>query len=50
MATFDDQIQAGYRTFCMKPSQHTDDLAEVRAICDQMVSYLATLDHLLKRG
>ncbi len=22
----------------------------VRAICDQMVSYLATLDHLLKRG
>ena len=44
MTTFGDQMQAGYTTFCMKPSQHTDDIAEVRAVCDQMVSYLAELD------
>lgn len=43
MATFGDQLQAGYTTFCMKPSQHTDDMAEVRAICDQMVAHVATL-------
>ena len=30
--------------FCMKPSQHTDDIAEVRAVCDSMVSYLPTLE------
>ncbi len=43
MATFADQLAAGYSTFCMKPSQHTDDLSEVRAICDQMVAYLDAL-------
>ena len=44
MATFGDQLAAGYSTFCMKPSQHTDDVGEVRAICDQMISYVASLD------
>jgi alkanesulfonate monooxygenase SsuD/methylene tetrahydromethanopterin reductase-like flavin-dependent oxidoreductase (luciferase family) len=40
MATFPDQLAAGYTTFCMKPSQHTDDLDEVPAICRRMVEYL----------
>lgn len=44
MATFADQLAAGYSTFCMKPSQHTDDLDEVRAICDQMVRHVESLD------
>lgn len=44
MADLGDQFAAGYTTFCMKPSQHTDDLDEVRSICDQMVAHLAALD------
>ena len=31
MADFGEQIDAGFTTFCVKPSQHTDDPAEVRA-------------------
>lgn len=37
MADFGDQIAAGYTTFCMKPSQHTDHLHEVEALCRHMV-------------
>ena len=40
MATFADQLAAGYTTFCMKPSQHTDHIDEVPAICRQMVDHL----------
>jgi probable F420-dependent oxidoreductase len=43
MATFGDQLDAGYTTFCMKPSQHTDDVAEVPDICRRMVDYVGRL-------
>ncbi len=46
MTTFDDQLRAGYTTFCMKPSQHTNDIGEVRSICDYMVRQLQTLSGL----
>ncbi len=43
MESFADQFAAGYTTFCMKPSQHTNDLDEVPAICRTMVRHLKTL-------
>ncbi len=43
MANFAEQFAAGYTTFCMKPSQHTNDLDEVPAICRSMVRHLETL-------
>ena len=43
MFSFADQIAAGYTTFCMKPSQHTDDVAEIPAICRRMVEHVASL-------
>lgn len=44
MVTVPDQLAAGYRTFCMKPSQHTDAVDEVPAICRAMVDRLAEGD------
>lgn len=38
MADFARQIEAGFTTFCMKPAQHTNDPAEVRALCEHMVA------------
>lgn len=43
MATFPEQLASGYSIFCMKPSQHTDVIAEVPRICRTMVDHLATL-------
>lgn len=43
MATFPEQLAAGYTTFCMKPSQHTDSVDEVAAICRTMVDHLDEL-------
>jgi probable F420-dependent oxidoreductase len=43
MASIPDQLRRGYTTFCMKPSQYTDDLGEVREICHRMVAFLDTL-------
>ena len=43
METFGDQLAAGYTTFCMKPSQHTDDVNDVRRICEHMVAYVDAL-------
>ncbi len=43
MVDFPAQIAAGYTTFCMKPSQHTDAVAEVPRLCGQMVDHLAAL-------
>lgn len=43
MASFPEQVVAGFTTFCMKPSQHTDDIAEVPALCGRMVDYLGSL-------
>ena len=39
-----DQVAAGYTTFCMKPSQHTDDIGEVGGLCRRMVDHLARLE------
>ena len=44
MADFGDQIDAGFTTFCVKPSQHTDDPDEVRALCEHIVSRAARFD------
>lgn len=43
MADFGDQVEAGYTTFCIKPSQHTDKPAEVQSLIEQMVRHLNTL-------
>jgi probable F420-dependent oxidoreductase len=44
MADIPDQIERGYSTFCMKPSQYTDDLGEVRDVCARMIDLVADLD------
>ena len=44
MADFADQIEAGFTTFCVKPSQHTDDPAQVRALCEHIVGRAARLE------
>ncbi len=43
MADIPDQIARGYSTFCMKPSQFTDDPGHVRDICHRMVELLAAM-------
>ena len=44
MADFGDQIAAGFTTLCVKPSQHTDDPSEVRALCEHIVVRAARLE------
>lgn len=44
MAGFGDQIEAGFTMFCVKPAQHTDDPAEVRALCEHIVSRAARFE------
>lgn len=44
MSAIDEQVAAGYTLFCMKPSQYTDDIAEVPAVCRRMVGYCARLE------
>ncbi len=44
LAAIDEQVAAGYSLFCMKPSQYTDDIGEVAAICRRMVEYCDRLD------
>jgi hypothetical protein len=36
-------MAAGYTTFCMKPSQHTDHLHEVEPLCRHMVDVISAL-------
>ena len=43
MASFDEQVAQGYTTFCMKPSQHTDDVADVESLCERLVGRLSLL-------
>ena len=43
MADIPDQIAQGYTTFCMKPSQFTDDPAEVAEICLRMRELLSAM-------
>lgn len=44
MADFGDQVAAGFTTFCVKPSQHTDDPAAVRSLCEHIVARASRLD------
>jgi hypothetical protein len=41
--TADDQIAAGYTTFCSKPSRHTDNLHEVEPLCRHIVDTVRAL-------
>lgn len=43
MADIPEQIARGYTTFCMKPSQYTDDPGEVRDICLRMQDLLRNM-------
>lgn len=43
MTDFAEQVAAGSSTFCMKPSQHTNDPANVGALVKQMVDHLDRL-------
>lgn len=43
MADIPEQITRGYTTFCMKPSQYTDDPAEVLEICLRMKELLCAM-------
>jgi alkanesulfonate monooxygenase SsuD/methylene tetrahydromethanopterin reductase-like flavin-dependent oxidoreductase (luciferase family) len=43
-ADVERQIERGYSTFCMKPSQYTDDVGEVREICHRMVELVSGYD------
>jgi hypothetical protein len=40
MADIPDQLARGFTTFCMKPSQFTDDPSRVGEICRRMVELL----------
>ena len=44
MAAIDEQVEAGYSLFCMKPSQYTDDINEVAGVCRRMVDYCARFE------
>ncbi len=44
MASFPDQIEAGFSTLCMKPSQHTDSIDEVAGLCRHMVDHVASFE------
>jgi probable F420-dependent oxidoreductase len=43
MNAIPDQLARGFTTFCMKPSQYTDDPGEVRDICLHMKHLLAQM-------
>ena len=40
LADIPEQVAAGYTTFCIKPSQHTDEPAAVGSLIEQMVETL----------
>ncbi len=44
MSDLEAQVAQGFTTFCMKPSQHTDDVDEVEQLCRRMVRRLIELD------
>lgn len=43
LADIPAQIARGYTTFCMKPSQYTDDLGAVGDVCRRMVDQVRTM-------
>ncbi len=44
MRGFAEQLERGFTTFCMKPSQHTDRVDEVPDLCRRMLDHVAGLD------
>ena len=38
-----EQAAAGFTTFCIKPSQFTDDPADVARLCKEIIRRVATL-------
>ena len=44
LAAVPEQLAAGFRTICVKPSQFIDDPAEVPALCRRIVERVAALD------
>lgn len=43
LASIPEQVAQGFTSFCLKPSQFTDDPAEVGPLCRQVVEYLRRL-------
>ncbi len=43
LATIPAQIEAGFSTFCIKPSQFTDDPADVRRLCADIIRRVGQL-------
>ena len=43
LASIPEQIAQGFTSFCIKPSQFTDDPAQVTALCREIVSRVETL-------
>ncbi len=43
MADISDQLARGYTTFCMKPSQYTDDPSLVASLCERMVAMASAM-------
>jgi len=41
LAAIGPQVQAGFTTFCIKPSQFTDDPAEVGPLCREIIRRVA---------
>lgn len=44
LASIPEQMERGFTSFCLKPSQFTDDAAEVGELCARAVAYLQALD------
>ena len=43
LAVMEPQLQAGFTTFCIKPSQFTDDPADVGRFCREVISRVSKL-------
>ncbi|HUA41384.1 MAG TPA: TIGR03619 family F420-dependent LLM class oxidoreductase [Streptosporangiaceae bacterium] len=43
LAVMEPQIEAGFTTFCIKPSQFTDDPADVGRLCREVISRVSRL-------
>ncbi len=37
------KLEAGFTTFCIKPSQFTDDPAGVRRLCEEIIRQVSQL-------
>lgn len=43
LATIPPQLEAGFTTFCIKPSQFTDDPHDVRRLCQDIIRRVAAM-------